>query len=176
MEIKYETDLRNPVTITIENKTNIIQAIRYFKVNMVEKLNPADSIILTATTSEELAYYTKLQEGLEGNAKTKMTSKDYITATLKYFNAPEFTVSDEERGSGEIINRGFDIGDESIPEDEYTAFYHSVQYAGGSGNYNAMAYINDARVITEVYNNRGAFECKFENDVITNSYFEEHQN
>ena len=176
MEINYEADLENPVTFTLENKTGENKAIRYFRVNFTEVLKPEDKIILTVTTSEELAYYTKLQEGLEGNAKTKMTSKDYITATLKYFNAPEFTVSDEERGSGEIINRGFDIGDESIPEDEYTAFYHSVHYAGVSGNFNAMAYINDARVITEVYNNRGAFECKFENDVITNSYFEEHQN
>lgn len=161
---------------TIENKTNTIQTIRLYKVNFPIKLASGDSIKLAINSSEELAYYIKIQEGLEGNAKTKMTSKDYITATLKYFNAPEFTVSDEERGSGEIINRGFDIGDESIPEDEYTVFYHSVQYAGGSGNFDAMAYINDARVITEVYNNRGAFECKFENDVITNSYFEEHQN
>lgn len=59
-------DLTNLSPYTLENKTNEVVAIRYYLVNFVEKLNPGDTITLTPRTSEELAYYMKIQEGLDG--------------------------------------------------------------------------------------------------------------
>lgn len=59
-------DLTNLSSYTLENKTNEVVAIRYYLVNFVEKLNPGDTITLTPRTSEELAYYMKIQEGLDG--------------------------------------------------------------------------------------------------------------
>lgn len=84
MEINYETNLANPVVITIENKTDIIQTIRYFKVNMVEKLNPSDSIVLSATTSEELAYYTELKNLLDGNGTNKAKFENNIITNSEF--------------------------------------------------------------------------------------------
>lgn len=59
-------DLTNLESYTLENKTNEVVAVRYYLVNFVEKLNPGDKITLTPRTSEELAYYMKIQEGLDG--------------------------------------------------------------------------------------------------------------
>lgn len=59
-------DLTKLDTITLENKTNEVVAVRYYLVNFVEKLNPGDKITITPRTSEELAYYMKIQEGLDG--------------------------------------------------------------------------------------------------------------
>lgn len=58
-------DLTNLDSFTLENKTDKVVAIRYYLVNFVEKLNPGDTITITPRTSEELAYYIKIQEGLE---------------------------------------------------------------------------------------------------------------
>ena len=58
-------DLTNLNEFTLENKTNEVVAIRYYLVNFVEKLQPGDTITLTPRSSEELAYYMKIQEGLE---------------------------------------------------------------------------------------------------------------
>ena len=175
MEINYETNLANPVVITIENKTDIIQTIRYFKVNMVEKLNPSDSIVLSATTSEELAYYTELKNLLDGNGTKTMTSIDYIEATLKHFNVPYETVGDEGRGSGEESTIGFDIGNEEIPEDTYQVYYHLIEFTE-ERRMEARAYINDARVVVEFSANDGTYKAKFENNIITNSEYQENTN
>lgn len=59
-------DLTNLESYTLENKTNEVVAVRYYLVNFVEKLNPGDTITITPRTSEELAYYMKIQEGLDG--------------------------------------------------------------------------------------------------------------
>lgn len=59
-------DLTNLESYTLENKTNEVVAVRYYLVNFVEKLNPGDKITITPRTSEELAYYMKIQEGLDG--------------------------------------------------------------------------------------------------------------
>lgn len=59
-------DLTNLDSFTLENKTDKVVAVRYYLVNFVEKLNPGDTITITPRTSEELAYYMKIQEGLDG--------------------------------------------------------------------------------------------------------------
>ena len=71
-------DLTNLESYTLENKTDKVVAIRYYLVNFVEKLNPEDTITITPRTSEELAYYMKIQEGLEeSNITTELTPMDY---------------------------------------------------------------------------------------------------
>ena len=61
--VKDLTNLEEP--FTLENKTNEVVAIRYYLVNFVEKLQPGDKIEITPKSSEELAYYMKIQEDLE---------------------------------------------------------------------------------------------------------------
>lgn len=164
-------------TFTLENKTDKIQTIRLFKVNFPIKLAPADSIILAMNSSEEMAYYTKIQEGLENASGTivNMTSKDYIEATLKHFNVPYVTVEDEGRGSGEERTIGFDIGNEEIPEDTYRVYYHLIEFTEDR-RMEARAYINDARVVVEFSASDGTYKAKFENDIITNSEYQENTN
>lgn len=58
-------DLTKLDTITLENKTNEVVAIRHYLTNFVEKLNPGDKIEITPRTSEELSYCLKVQESLE---------------------------------------------------------------------------------------------------------------
>ena len=60
-----------PKTITIENAGQEPTAFRYFRVNFAETLQPGDSVILTAGSSEEAAYYLALADekvGLEVTA------------------------------------------------------------------------------------------------------------
>ena len=64
-------DLTHLREYTLENKTSEIVAIRYYLVNFVEKLQPGDTITLTPRSSEELAYYMKIQEELDGNGVSK---------------------------------------------------------------------------------------------------------
>lgn len=64
-------DLTHLREYTLENKTNEVVAIRYYLVNFVEKLQPGATITLTPRSSEELAYYMKIQEELDGNGVSK---------------------------------------------------------------------------------------------------------
>lgn len=73
----YETNLENPINITIENNTNIDQAIRYYNVNFQEILKPGDKIIVTAFTSEALAYYTSIKSGFS-EIKKELGPMDFL--------------------------------------------------------------------------------------------------
>ena len=55
-------DLVMPKTITIENVGLEPTAFRYFRVNFAETLQPGDSVVLTAGSSEEAAYYKALED------------------------------------------------------------------------------------------------------------------
>ena len=55
-------------TITIKNTSEVEVGFRYYRVNFVEVLQPEDEVILTASSSEETAYYLALNDkniGLE---------------------------------------------------------------------------------------------------------------
>lgn len=69
-EKNYEASLDSPVELTIENKTGITQTFRYFLCNFTETLAPNDSVKLLVTSSERLAYYTKIKELLAGENAT----------------------------------------------------------------------------------------------------------
>lgn len=67
-----EKDLTMVKTITIANVGEEPTAFRYFRVNFAETLQPGDSVILTAGSSEEAAYYLALNDakvGLEVTAE-----------------------------------------------------------------------------------------------------------
>ena len=82
--VKDLTNLEEP--FVLENKTNEVVAIRYYLVNFVEKLQPGDKIAITPKSSEELAYYIKIQEGLEESASAPLTPEDYIKIGVKAIN------------------------------------------------------------------------------------------
>lgn len=65
-----ETNLAMPKIITIENVGEEITAFRYFRVNFAVRLEPGDSVILTAGSSEEAAYYLALADEKVGLAVT----------------------------------------------------------------------------------------------------------
>lgn len=55
--------LSTPATITLENTSEVENtSFRYFRVNFTEVLAPQDKVVLTATTSEEEAYYLALND------------------------------------------------------------------------------------------------------------------
>lgn len=67
-----EKDLKMVKNVTIENVGEEPTAFRYFRVNFAETLQPGDSVILTAGSSEEAAYYLALADekvGLEVTAE-----------------------------------------------------------------------------------------------------------
>ena len=97
--MEYETSLEEPVNITIENKTNINQAIRYFDCNFQDILKPGDSVKLTVTSSERLAYYTKIKEELEKDAIpkgffSKQLVQDVFDAFLAQYQAEEHWIAE----------------------------------------------------------------------------------
>ena len=51
-----------PATVTIANVSSEVVEFRYFRVNFVEKLQPADEVVLTVASSEEVAYYVALED------------------------------------------------------------------------------------------------------------------
>ena len=51
-----------PATVTITNNSEVEVGFRYFRVNFVEKLAAGDSVVITAASSEELAYYVALAD------------------------------------------------------------------------------------------------------------------
>ena len=55
-------DFTVPATITITNNGTEDVGFRYFRVNFTEVLAPAGSIVLTAASSEEAAYYKALAD------------------------------------------------------------------------------------------------------------------
>lgn len=57
-----------PVKLSIKNVGTEDVGFRYFRVNFVEVLKPADEVVLSAASSEEAAYYLALADekvGLE---------------------------------------------------------------------------------------------------------------
>lgn len=64
-------DLSNlPVVITLKNEGAEDVGFRYFRVNFVEVLKPADEVVLSAQSSEEAAYYLALADAKVGLAVT----------------------------------------------------------------------------------------------------------
>lgn len=63
-----EKNVTMPKTITLENVGEEPVAFRYFRVNFAETLQAGDSIILTAGSSEEAAYYLALADEEKGLA------------------------------------------------------------------------------------------------------------
>lgn len=63
-----EKDVTIPKTITLENVGEEPVAFRYFRVNFAETLQAGDSVILTAGSSEEAAYYLALADEEKGLA------------------------------------------------------------------------------------------------------------
>lgn len=61
-----EKDLTMAKTITLVNVGEEPVAFRYFRVNFAETLQPEDSVILTAGSSEEAAYYLALADAEKG--------------------------------------------------------------------------------------------------------------
>lgn len=55
-------DFTVPATITITNNGTEDVGFRYFRVNFTEVLAPAGSVVLTAASSEEAAYYKALAD------------------------------------------------------------------------------------------------------------------
>lgn len=55
-------DFTVPAKITITNNGTEDVGFRYFRVNFTEVLAPAGSVILTAASSEEAAYYKALAD------------------------------------------------------------------------------------------------------------------
>lgn len=64
-------DLSNvPAVITLANVGTEDVGFRYFRVNFVEVIAAGDSVVLTAATSEEAAYYLALADEKVGLAVT----------------------------------------------------------------------------------------------------------
>lgn len=63
-----EKNVTMPKTITLENVGEEPVAFRYFRVNFAETLQAGDSVILTAGSSEEAAYYLALADEEKGLA------------------------------------------------------------------------------------------------------------
>lgn len=51
-----------PAKVTITNASEVEVGFRYFRVNFVEKLAAGDSVVITAASSEEAAYYAALAD------------------------------------------------------------------------------------------------------------------
>lgn len=57
-----EKNFEVPATVTITNDSEVEVGFRYFRVNFTEKLAAGDSVVLTAGSSEEAAYYAALAD------------------------------------------------------------------------------------------------------------------
>jgi len=114
--MEYETSLEEPVDITIENNTGINQAIRYFDCNFQDILKPGDSVKLTVTSSERLAYYTRIKEDLAENAAGPLTPDDFARITFNYLN--------EEQGYSFISFKK----DTSSENSDYKFFLDETRY------------------------------------------------
>ena len=84
--IKDLTNFREP--FTLENNKDEIYTVRHYLTNFVEKLQPGDKIIITPRSSEELAYYIKVQEDLEATngSSAPSTPEDYIKIGINAIN------------------------------------------------------------------------------------------
>lgn len=67
-------DLKVPVNITITNSSKELNSFRYFKVNMVQEVQPSQTIKITVKNSDEYAYYMELAK--EGFTVEKVTSNN----------------------------------------------------------------------------------------------------
>jgi len=114
--MEYETSLEEPVDITIENNTGINQAIRYFDCNFQDILKPGDNVKLTVTSSERLAYYTRIKEDLAENAAGPLTPDDFARITFNYLN--------EEQGYSFISFKK----DTSSENSDYKFFLDETRY------------------------------------------------
>ena len=59
-------DLKVPVNLAITNTTNEVISFRYFKVNMVQEIQPSQTIKITVKNSDNLGYYESLKESIPG--------------------------------------------------------------------------------------------------------------
>ena len=61
-------NLEVPATVTLTNNGTETVGFRYFRVNFIETIAPGDSIVITAASSEEAAYYAALANTATGLA------------------------------------------------------------------------------------------------------------
>lgn len=59
-----------PAVVTLKNVSEVEVGFRYFRLNFVEVLKPADEVVLTVASSEEVAYYAALADEVVGLAVT----------------------------------------------------------------------------------------------------------
>ena len=77
-------NLEVPLNITLTNISDEIQSFRYFKVNMLQKVLPGQTIKLTITNSDELGYYKEI-------INDNLTMDDIIVKSLEVTEAPTKT-------------------------------------------------------------------------------------
>ena len=177
--VKDLTNLEEP--FTLENKTNEVVAIRYYLVNFVEKLQPGDKIEITPKSSEELAYYMKIQEDLETDeGSSELTAEDYVIKTLEFLQIDTKQVRIPNPGRiEEDFVVGFDIGNESIPEASYTKYTYNIEVPAPNGDtveLDMEVYINSDIAVSLTSTGNGTQKIKFENGNITNEYYEQNSN
>lgn len=131
-------DLTNLNEFTLENKTNEVVAIRYYLVNFVEKLQPGDTITLTPRSSEELAYYMKIQEGLETGVAKKLMPEDFAKIAMDYLvkeKGYDFVSVTPDGHEGDFYNFVFNSSDGATtsirvyPEDDDEGTIHIMATA-----------------------------------------------
>lgn len=174
-------DLTKLDEFTLENKTDEVVAIRYYLVNFVEKLQPGDTITLTPRSSEELAYYMKIQEDLETDeGSSELTAEDYVIKTLEFLQIDTKQVRIPNPGRiEEDFVVGFDIGNESIPEASYTKYTYNIEVPAPNGDtveLDMEVYINSDIAVSLTSTGNGTQKIKFENGNITNEYYEQNSN
>lgn len=121
-------DLTNlDIPVVIENKTNELSAFRYFRANFVEKLQSGDKVILSPTSSEEMAYYLKIKENLEINGASNIPDiSKYVKIVNDHIDSTGSRYLKIDAGEcGLTIQETLDmqIGDEHIPEMTYNIYY-----------------------------------------------------
>ncbi len=161
-EQNYEASLENPVELTIENKTGITQTFRYYLCNFVDTLQPNDAVKLLVTSSEALAFYTKLKEELaQANTSSAPTPMDFAKAmwetSTKRIESIEQTSETEDGTQYEVkVDNGEVIESASMTIFKEEKYINPEELDDGEGgNYIAegilhsthYTYVNTAGVV-----------------------------
>ena len=131
-------DLTKLDEFTLENKTDEVVAIRYYLVNFVEKLQPGDTITLTPRSSEELAYYMKIQEDLEVGEAKRLMPEDFAKIAMDYLvkeKGYDYTSITPDGNEGDVYNFVFNSADDGTtsvrvyPDDDGEGTIHIMATA-----------------------------------------------
>ena len=174
MELDYQTSLENPIDITIENKSNINQTFRYFDCNFQEKLEPGDSVKLTVTTSEKLAYYTKIKELIEADAVpggffSKQLVQDIFDAFKEAYSDSPIT----GEGTVEITVTSFNKTSET--EGTFAAERYYPEYESRSNIEGTITINNEDKILLECPDYTTGFQITCNKDLsdLTANWIEE---